>query len=464
MLNVLIAVGVATWFAVAYPVLRRRLETRPPSGGAPVFWPLALVTVFAFMPLVFTVPREDGNAVLEQGLTASNVVTIVLTGLTALYLAAKIAADRRILLLPFAMPYLPFTLMIGMDGLSAAWSIVPTYTLYRTAELAVFTLALILIFDRPDIRRRLADLLAIVTLAWLVFVTPEILTSLASGIVFSSAKNNMMPLVCAALGFAVVFGPPSPRRGRYLVLAAAGFVIAGSAASTGALAAVAPALMIASRRPGVRVAGVVLAVAATAVFLFLMVGLSTFPALLDLLSVILQKPRVELANATGRGQFWPVFIAATQDRLLGSGFTAADRFVQLLIPTTGLADELGREAVFITSSHNMFLSAWAGTGIVGLSFAVLCLVEPIRFAARADRGTRRLVACLILMLALNGMTTPGLYQDWNVNVLAYVAVLAYARAARREAEAEVRASERAAAIAAGSVPALRGADAAWPAA
>ncbi|AWB24022.1 hypothetical protein DA075_26660 [Methylobacterium currus] len=456
MLNALIAVGTASWFTVAYPVLRRRLETHPPSGGAPLFWPLALLVVFAFMPLVFTVPREDGNAVLEQGLTASNIVTIVLTGLTAFYLVVKIAADRRILLLPFAMPYLPFTMMIGVNGVSAAWSIVPTYTLYRTAELAVFTLACILIFDRPDIRRRLADILAIVIVAWLVAVTPEILQNLASGIVFSSAKNNMMPLVCALLGFAAVFGPPNRRRGRYLVLAAAGFVIAGSAASTGALIAVGPGLMIASRRPGLRLAGTVLALVSLALFLFLMVGLSSFPGLLDLLSVVLQKPKVELANATGRGQFWPTFIAATQDRLLGSGFSAADRFVQLLIPTTELADELGRDAVFITSSHNMFLSAWAGTGIIGLSFAVLTLVEPVRFAARADRGTRRLVACLILMLALNGMTTPGLFQDWNVNVLAYVAVLACARAARREAEAPEAVI--------GSVMSPRETGPAWPAA
>ncbi|TGD95675.1 O-antigen ligase family protein [Methylobacterium nonmethylotrophicum] len=457
MLNVLIATGVATWFSVAYPVLRRRLAVRAPSGGAPLFWPLALLVVFAFMPLVFSVERTDGNAVLEQGLTASNVVTIVLTGLTGLYLAAKIAADRRVLTLPFCMPYLPFTLMIGMNALSAAWSIVPLYTLYRTAELAIFTLTSILIFDRPDIQRRLGDILAIVTLSWLVAVTPEIVTNLASGIVFSSAKNNMMPLVCAALGFAAAFGPRRPRRGLYLVLAAAGFVIAGSAASTGALIAVGPGLMIASRRPGLRLAGIVLALASVAVFLFLMVGLSNFPALLDVLSVILQKPRVELANATGRGQFWPTFIAATQDRLLGSGFSAADRFVQLLIPTTELADELGRDAVFITSSHNMFLSAWAGTGIVGLCFALVTLIEPIRFARAADRGTRRLVACLILMLALNGMTTPGLYQDWNVNVLAYVAVLAYARAARRAAEAPV-------VLAAGPVAIPHRADPAWPAA
>jgi O-antigen ligase len=219
-----------------------------------------------------------------------------------------------------------------------------------------------------------------------------------------------------------------------------------------------PGLMIASRRPGIRLAGILLALLSVLVFLFLMVGLSNFPGLLDLLSAVLQKPRSELANATGRGTFWPTFIAATKDHLLGSGFSAADRFVQLLIPTTALADESGHEAVFITNSHNMFLSAWAGTGIVGLCFALTSLIEPIRFASRADRGTRRLVACLILMLALNGMTTPGLFQDWNVNVLAYVAVLACVRAARRAAEVPV------VPVPAGPLPVLRGAGPAWPAA
>ena len=142
---------------------------------------------------------------------------------------------------------------------------------------------------------------------------------------------------------------------------------------------------------------------------------------------MLQKPAVELTNATGRTTFWPTFIAATRDHVFGSGFSAADRFVQLLIPTSELADTLGKDKIFITSSHNMFLSAWAGTGVVGLGFAALVLGGAIRLGLRLERGGRRFVVSVVLMLILNGMTTPGIFQDWTVNTFTFVAILAYGR-------------------------------------
>lgn len=427
MLSFLLVVAIVVWFALLYPVAGRNLRTRTVPQNAPLAIPVALVATFAMMPLVFTVPRDDGNAVLEQGLTASNIVMIVMTGLTGLYLVVKVALDRRVLLVPFSVPYLPFTLMILVNGASTLWSIVPVYTAYRTIELAIFYLASILIFDRSDIERRLADLLALFTVVWLLAVAPIIVTSLASGIVFSSAKNNMMPYVCAMLAFAVVFDPAARRRGAYFVLAVVGFVIAGSAASTGALIALAPGVLIASAHRRLRILGYVATVVVCAAFLVLMLGLSAFPALLDLLSAILQKPAEELANATGRGTFWPTFLAATRDHLVGSGYSAADRFVQLLIPTTELADTLGREAVFITSAHNMFLSAWAGTGLIGIGFCALVLGSAVRWGLELDSGGRRLVVTSVIFLVLNGMTTPGIFQDWNVNVLAFVALLAFIR-------------------------------------
>ena len=427
MLNLFLVLANPAWFAMLYPVLRRGLAVAVRPLDARLVLPMVLVCTFAFMPLVFTVPREDGNAVLEEGLSASNIITLVLTGLTGLYLLGKIALDRRVALLPFAMPYLPFTLMIGVNTLSAAWSIVPPYTLYRSAELFIFYHASIVIFDRTDIERRFADLLAIITVAWLVAVLPIIVDSLAHGIVFSAAKNNMMPYVCAMLGFLVVFRPPERRRRAYLALALAGFVIAGSAASTGALVAVGPALLMSSRHAVLRRLGIAGALLAIVGFVLLMLDLAAFPALLDLLATILQKPAIELANGTGRSTFWPTFIAATQDRLAGSGFSAGDRFIQLLIPTTALAETLGREDVFITSSHNMFLSAWAGTGLIGLGFALVVLLTPLSWGMKLDRGGRRFVAASVLMLVLNGMTTPGIFQDWNVNVLALAGLLAVIR-------------------------------------
>ena len=427
MLNLLLVVAVVVWFALLYPLARHRLETRMGPLNGPVAVPFALMSVFALLPLVFNVPRDDGNAVLDQGLTASNIALVVMTGLTGLYLAARIAVDRRVLLVAFSMPYLPFTLMILVNGVSTAWSVVPSYTVYRTVELAIFTLASILIFDRSDIERRLANLFALFTVVWLVATTPIILDNLAHGIVFSSAKHNLMPYLCAAHAFLVIFDDRIRHRGAHLLLAFAGFVIAGSAASTASLIAVVPGLMVASQHRRLRIIGYTAFTVYLVLFVVLMVGLSAFPGLLDVVSVVLQKPPEELADATGRGTFWPVFIEATKDRFVGAGYAAGDRFIQLLIPTTALAETLARDAVFISSSHNMLLSAWAGTGLIGIGLSAMVLGTAIRWGMKLDRAGRRLIATCVFFLILNGMTTPGIFQDWNINVLTFVGLLAYAR-------------------------------------
>lgn len=427
MLRLVLVVAVVVWFALLYPLARHRLETRMGPLDGPVAVPFALMSIFALLPLVFNVPREDGNAVLDQGLTASNIALVVMTGLAGLYLAVRIAVDRRVLLVAFSMPYLPFTLMILVNGVSTAWSVVPSYTAYRTLELAIFTLVSILIFDRSDIERRLANLFALFTVVWLVATAPIILDNLAHGIVFSSAKHNLMPYLCAAHAFLVIFDDRIRHRGAHLALALAGFVIAGSAASTASLIAVVPGLMAASRHRRLRLLGYTAFTVYLVLFVVLMVGLSAFPGLLDVVSVVLQKPPEELADATGRGTFWPVFIEATKDRFVGAGYAAGDRFIQLLIPTTALAERLARDAVFISSSHNMLLSAWAGTGLIGIGLCAMVLGAALRWGMKLDRAGRRLIATCVFFLILNGMTTPGIFQDWNINVLTFVALLAYAR-------------------------------------
>ncbi len=434
MFSVLLAVTVVLWFVLLYPFAARRLAVDVPPGNEPPVVPFVLIALFSFTLLVFNVQREDGSAILQDGLSASNIVMVVIAGVSGIYLAARVAMRRSLLLLPFSPTYLPFTLMVLFDGLSACWSIVPTYTAYRATELVIFTLMTIVLFDRDDVAKRFPVILACYIIAWLIAVIPTMAGNLAAGIVFSAAKNNLTPLVCAALMFLVLFKPPSAFRRSLFALGLIGFVVAGSAASTGAmLAALGPACLIASRRPSFRAIGWAAAAFAVLVFVFLIVGLSAAPGLVDVLSGLLQKPAEELENATGRTTFWPAFIAATRDHVIGSGYSAGDRFLQLLIPTSDLADSLGRDKIHISSSHNMFLSAWAGTGVAGLAFAVVVLGNAVARGLHLDRGDRRFVVALVLMLVLNGMTTPGIFQDWGNNTFVFVAMLSYIRIGLRQA-------------------------------
>lgn len=428
MLTILTAIAIASGFFLLYPILRGALQRAVgPLNASPVV-PVILTATHAFMPLIFVVERADGTELLDAGLTSSNKVMMAITGATALYVAWKMAGDRRVWRLPFAMPYLPFTIMIGFDLASAAWSLVPAYTFYRAGELAVLFLASILIFDRTTIERFLPGFLMVFTGIWLAATAPTWLESIAHGTVFSAAKHNLMPMVSIALLAHAMFLARGPRaRLAEGAVAAIGFIIAGSAASTAALIGFVPAILIASRSPPVRILGALTMALCIVGFFVLMLGFSAFPGLLHFVSTVLQKPPEELTNATGRVEFWPAIIEGTRDRLFGSGFSAADRFLQLLVSASELRARVGETELNLSSAHNMFLSAWAGTGLLGLTMAVTVLAVALRWGFRLTGGGRRFVIAFVFSLILNGMTTPGIFQDWNVNVLAFVGVLAYAR-------------------------------------
>jgi exopolysaccharide production protein ExoQ len=430
MLAILTIVAFGIWFALLYPVLRHALERHVvPLNLSPVL-PALLISAYGFAPMVFNIDRNDGTALLDQGLSQSNKLMVAIAALAGCYALWQIARDKRVLRLLLAMPYLPFTLMILFDGLSAAWSVVPSYTAYRTVELAILFLVTVLVFDRSSIERRLPLLMSAFIVIWLVLAAPVYAGNMAHGIVFSSAKNNLTPALCVVLlAYAVFLETDGRMRLTQLALSLVGLVIAGSAASTAAIVGFVPAVMVASRQPPVRAAGIVLAVLCVGGFLLLTVNLGDFPGLLHVVSTVLQKPAAELASATGRTTFWPALIEGTRDRYFGSGFAAAERFPQLLLPSAAFRNLLGDTELNLASAHNMFLSAWVGTGLVGIMLALTVLVSVANWVHMLPAAGRRFGLSIVFVLVLNGMTTPGIFSAWSVYTLAFVAVLAYARVA-----------------------------------
>ncbi len=431
MLAIFTIVAFGAWFALIYPLLRRALEQRrvAPPDVRP-FLPFLLMAAAAFVSIVYVVDRGDGTALLDQGLSASNRVTIAITALTGLYVLWQIARDKRVLRLPFAMPYLPFTMMILFDVLSTAWSVVPSYTIYRAVELAILFIATILLFDRKSIVRSLPVLIGAFIVTWLVLAAPTYADNIAHGIIFSSAKHNVTPMLCFVLFAYGLFVEPNGRMRLWQIgLSLAGLVIAGSAASTAAMIGLIPAVLVASPRRIVRVAGVVFGLLCVAGFLLLTINLSDFPGLLHAVSTVLQKPEEQLANATGREVFWPALIAATRDHFFGSGFAAADRFLQLLLPPGQLRVLVGDTSLNLSTAHNMYISAWAGTGLAGIALGLTVLGTAVAWALKLAPAGRRFVLSFVFFLALNGMTTPAIFSSWNIALLAFVAVLAYARVA-----------------------------------
>ena len=128
-----------------------------------------------------------------------------------------------------------------------------------------------------------------------------------------------------------------------------------------------------------------------------------------------------------------LLIEGTRDRYFGSGFAAAERFLQLLLPGAALRSLLGDTDLNLASAHNMFLSAWVGTGLVGITLALTVLESAANWVHKLPAAGRRFGLSVIFVLVLNGMTTPGIFSAWSVYTLAFVAVLAYCARRRRPA-------------------------------
>lgn len=423
------ALAIVVWFALLFGLLRPR--TLAPLAEAHWLPPALILAGFFFVPYAFLVQRTSGTELLEEGLTSSNVITLGFACLAALWSGWVAAGTPRLASLLLDRVLFPYWLFIAVACASVAWSIVPNYTVYRAFELiALFSLCL-LAFDRRRFEHGFLAAHVVLLLAWLAVRFPQVVEGAAAGVVFSSAKDNLIPLLSLSVLLMLAVGA-RPRRGALLIggLAAACFVLAGSAATVGAIPLIFTGLLAASPDPVWRLLGYVASVVWMGVFVVLLAGLASFPELMEAVSAVLQKPVVELEQATGRGKLWPIFIEATLDRNVGAGFAAGERFIQLLVDEALVEERLGKTQVFFSSAHNMLISSWVGTGWIGLLTLATCLSLAWREGARLDPAGRRYVLPILLVLAANGLTTPGIFGEFNLHTVTWVTILCCIRAHR----------------------------------
>jgi exopolysaccharide production protein ExoQ len=434
MYDALYAVLICVWFAVIYLALGRRGNVYIREGS---FWvPTILLVAFFMVPWVFQVSRTRGTAVLEEGLTLSNILSVAIVAVSALYLVVLVVRNIELLRLPTDKILFPFCLAIGFAFLSSAWSVAPLYTLYRTTELLVLFTISLLIFDRERFGPAFVTFNAVMIGVWLLVDGARIADNVANGIIFSSGKHNLTPLMCmSVLSYLYAFHCDARYKWPLGVLCVVGFIVGGSAAAVGATPLLVTGVMAASPRPWVRRLGWVASATYLALFIFLLVGLSQYPDLMEFIGTVLQKPVAELAENNGRSEFWPIFIEAARDRPFGGGFAAAERFIQL-VNYDAVLRILGPNDVFIASAHNMAIGAWVGMGWVGICILITTLGHALLAASRLDVSARRFVYPVVLMVIANGMTTPGILGEFNPHTITWVALLAFLRTRDRLVNAQ----------------------------
>jgi len=267
MLLSLIGLAILTWAGLVYRLIR-------PVRVVPVaqanFWvPAILLTTFFHLPASFAVLRKSGTDLIERGLSSSNLLTIAVVALSAVFIIWLVIRHHRIVNLANDRILFPYYLTIAIAICSTFWAIFPAYTLYRALELAVMFTVVVLVLDRRDFAKAFIVFHAVFLGVWLAVSIPEIARSLSKGIVFSSAKHNLVPLMALSLIWFICVMPSATRnRIPLILLGVAAFIAAGSAATVATIPLFLFGWMIAATNIWMRGVGLLLTIAYFAVFIF----------------------------------------------------------------------------------------------------------------------------------------------------------------------------------------------------
>src|SRR5215207_10632711 len=223
-------------YAIVYsvgPRGRHKFTARPRSWTGQ-----ALLIAQYIQQITFSAPREDGMSLLTFGLTTSNILSAVITILSASYVTYVMVGRKLEIFSLFSGPYRAIMYMLAVYVFSCFWSISFSYSLYRLFELATFTALAICTFRGVSSPQFHARFVLLFTVIWLAANSGRIIESLESGGVFSSAKDNIFPAV-AFFTIVIAFYTRGLQKYACMTFGLLAFAAAGSAASTSAMLAAA---------------------------------------------------------------------------------------------------------------------------------------------------------------------------------------------------------------------------------
>ncbi len=361
---------------------------------------VARVTVFQRGRSTASFSEVDTAALAQVVITGFLGLVVLFSGRLARVWSAMSGSSTRLLLLYFAVCVL-----------SAVWSILPEYSLYRGVEAMVMILAaFVALAYAPDFRK--AERMALI-ISWLViamsiyvnFKTKEF------GLTVRFFHTNSYTAT-AAMVFMYCFGEyfiAGRDRRRLLFrngLAAAGVVALGTSGGT-LLATMASILFLAIlyRNTLLVTLGLGLGVVILAIAVFGEIDVTVlFPYLFP------DKRESEVMDLGGRLRMWAAFWEYFLDSpVTGHGFGV-------------ISTERGR--LFASDPHNSIIAVIVGTGTLGLLpvlvYGFRLLREMLVTSTRRIPGAMGCSGALTAGLA-NGMTMPVILSEWEESGLVFAA-------------------------------------------
>jgi len=342
----------------------------------------------------------DSYAIVEICLVGATILLLLRDAATGPVLRAVVRAPVGWLLLYYVFA-----------TLTALWSLMPIYTLFRGVEvLAQFLAVFVILAHARGFAAREFTFLAAAAVAIVLEIAG--IARLSGGIdsidsIHTCSYSNV-GLMLFAYCLAEYPGCEPPRRRTLLWFGLIGLaaIVVGTSATTNlaAVVGILIAVIISVRRSSLQPITVV------AICLLLLLGVMALLARDSIIALLMpNKTAEEIQSFSGRRQLWEYLSlsgALRESPLLGLGFVASTR--------------AGDLAVY--NAHNALLQALLDTGLLGTGILVLALValavSCIRQLKQRSAGSPGFAAAFAALLPVN-VTVPIWGVGWEKSVLAW---------------------------------------------
>jgi O-antigen ligase len=381
------------------------------DGLMPILVPLALWCLsLAWITRVTVFIRQRGDFATVDAYAGVQIAIVLLAGLTVL------ASGRLFALLPrlVATSILALVAYYAVCAVSAIWSPLPPFSLYRAVEVIILLLSTFVALGyAKDFRRAETVVLTLSLIVMVLTVFARMKTRS-----FSLSMEDLHTNSYTAIGGMVflyclgeILNADGRRRfvlGGFGLIGFSGLAIGTSSGSNVATVVGLAAILVLARNAKLfvimGVGGIVLAP------LLAMVALEK-----DLVYQILfpGKSQENIETMTGRTTMWQGFLDEIYTHpMIGQGFAVLSS---------------GRGQVLLSQPHNSFFSVMLGTGLLGMSFVLWFLgklfFECWRTAMQKRPGAIGCASAMAMGI-VNSLTNPFIFDKWEEATLIIVCFLA----------------------------------------
>ena len=384
---------------------------------------LSWLMVVAFLGVnILRLQSRAMDALATQGLSTQNKLQVTVVAVATIW-CFYLLLTRRVRARQLASgPGFWLLCLTAVFALSVLWSTWPTLTVFRVAELAVFSIVACHLFSAGDWARQFEALMWIAWIfyaAWGVLLIAGMIEGVSSGgFIVGIATSNSASMLTGLLLLWTLHRSLTDslfRHGWKLPLLSLSLIVFGSLATIVFLL-LCIAIMLAMHARGylrIAIIGFSFLVGAAALNVTLLQSGDPGSAIIDTTSTLSGKTRSNILGMTGRLELWGSIWETAQSQPWGFGFAAFERTLDLNNPSVSWK---------AGNAHNGFISAWLGGGWLAVALLLAFLVSVGAKLRLVTLDRRPIFVTLLALMVLNNLTVPAIGGRLTVVFLVLMAL------------------------------------------